>query len=403
MLNFPEGFLIGAATSSHQVEGNNHNDWSVWEKSEKRKKQLEKSGLLKKYGYENFISGKACDHYNRYEEDFDIAKSLGHNTHRFSIEWSRIEPEEGNFNQKEIEHYRDVIRALKSRGLEPFVTLWHFTFPVWIKNGWLNPRSIFYFSRYAEKIVSELGNNVKFWITINEPITYSNCMYLFEKWIHNERSIIKWIKQNRQMVEIHKEAYQKIKKINPYFQVGIAKNNCYYTRFVWWCPFEWGIAKLLRYLKNEWFLNSIKDYQDFIGLNYYFHFEINPLVFKTKIPNERKSDMGWEICPEGIYYLILDLKKYNKPIYITENGVADAKDEKRGKFIQDNLFQIERAIQDGADVRGYFHWSLLDNFEWAHGFYPKFGLIEADRKTMKRTVRQSANFVKSKIYKVESS
>ncbi len=139
-LEFPKNFYWGAATSSHQVEGNNRNDWSEWEKSGDRIKDLEKRGLIKKYGLENYISGQACDHYNRFREDFDIAKSLGHNAHRFSIEWSRVEPEEGKFDEKEIEHYRQVILALKERGIEPFVTLWHWTVPVWFaqKGGWLN-------------------------------------------------------------------------------------------------------------------------------------------------------------------------------------------------------------------------------------------------------------------------
>src|SRR3989344_4765636 len=133
---FSEGFLWGAATSAHQVEGNNHNDWTQWEK-ENAERLSKESG--EKYLPENYISGKACDHYNRYEEDFDIAKSLGHNAHRFSIEWSRVEPEEGKFNEKEIEHYRDVIRALRERGIEPFVTLWHWTVPIWFqkRGGWL--------------------------------------------------------------------------------------------------------------------------------------------------------------------------------------------------------------------------------------------------------------------------
>lgn len=167
-LEFPKNFYWGSATSAHQVEGNNHNDWTEWElKNAKRlvekARQSPPTGgwpdyILNKYPNplqeENYISGRACDHYNRFREDFDIAKSLGHNAHRFSIEWSRIEPEEGKFNEKEIEHYRQVISALKERGIEPFVSLWHWTNPIWFakRGGWLNKNSPKYFERYSNKI-----------------------------------------------------------------------------------------------------------------------------------------------------------------------------------------------------------------------------------------------------------
>jgi len=416
-LIFLKNFLWGAATSSHQVEGDNFNDWSVWENSKERKNDLEKRGLVKKHGLENFISGNVCGHYNRYEEDFNIAESLGHNAHRFSIEWSRIEPEEGKFNEQEIEHYRKVIKSLRNRGMEPFVMLWHFTLPAWLseKGGWLNEKSVFYFTRYAEKVVSALGEDVKFWTTLNEPVTYSLCMYLSEKWIYNETNIFKCIKQIKILANAHNEAYKIIKHCSPRhpesaeggrriplktgkneeIQVGIVKNNTYFSRFVWWCPFEWAIAKSLKYFKNEWFLNKIKNNTDFIGLNYFHEVKIDPTIIlpsfiRRGIGGGNLNEMGWRICPEGIYHVLKDLKKYNKPIYITENGIPDSKDEKREKFIKDHLLWTSKAVQEGADVRGYFYWSLLDNFEWAHGFWPKFGLVGINRETGERKIRPSA-------------
>ncbi|MFH0854235.1 MAG: family 1 glycosylhydrolase [bacterium] len=388
-LNFPKNFLWGAGTSSYQVEGNILNDWSEWEKSEKRKKQLEKAGVIKKYGYNNFISGQACDHYNRYEEDFEIAKLLEHNAHRFSIEWARIEPEEGKFDKKEIEHYRKVIKALRKRNIEPFVTLWHFTNPLWLKNGWLNKKAIFYFTRYVEKIVSELGDDVKFWITLNEPITYSLCMYLEQKWIYNEFNILKCARQIKSLLNAHKESYNAIKRINANLQIGIVNNNNYFSRLAWWCPFEWALAKIINYIKNEWIFNRIKNYQDFIGLNYYREIKIDP-TFGFFDKNKEKNDMGWLITGKGIYYVLMGLKKYKKPIYIMENGIPDKTDEKREEFIKNHLYYTWKAIQDGADIKGYLYWSLLDNFEWAHGFWPKFGLVEIDYRTMERRIRKSA-------------
>ncbi|MFH1175195.1 MAG: glycoside hydrolase family 1 protein [bacterium] len=431
---FPENFFWGAATSSHQVEGDNFNDWSEWENSQERRRQLEKSGMIKKYGLENFISGVACDHYNRYEEDFDIAEKLGHNAHRFSIEWSRVEPEEGKFNQEEIEHYKKAVKVLRERGMEPFITLWHFTLPIWLaeKGGWLCEKSPFYFARYAEKVVSQLGDDVKFWITINEPVVYSMMTYLSGQWPSQKKSVKKYLKALKNLAQAHIEAYKKIHglrrggvffssplggatiplslpldkgEVGGGIQVGIAKNNTYFSRRFWWCPFEWGIAKFLKYFKNDWFLEQIKDYQDFIGLNYYREVMIDPFViippflkgdkggFSSNFsPLERGvlNDMLWRICPEGIYHCLKDLKKYEKPIFITENGIPDSKDEKRAKFIEDHIFWAGKAIQEGIDLRGYFYWSLLDNFEWAHGFWPKFGLVEIDYNTLERKIRPSA-------------
>ncbi len=388
IFQFPKNFYWGSATSNYQVEGGNHNDWSEWEKenaerlakeTEKKFGHLQNWSEIKKQAQnpQNYISGRACDHYNRYEEDFDIAKSLEHSAHRFSIEWSRIEPEEGKFNEREIEHYRKVIKALRGRGIEPFITLWHWPIPIWLrdKGGWENKKVIDYFSRYAEKIVSSLKDDVKFWITINEPEIYANNSYLKGVWPPQEKSLFSYLRVVKNLIKVHRKVYRIIKTINPNSQLGIAKNNIY---FEGWQLF------LINWWWNFYFLNQIKNYQDFIGLNYYFHRRF------LKNKNEIISDLGWEIYPEGIYYVLKDLKRYNKPIYITENGVADAKDKKREKFIKEHLRYVYKAIQEGVDVRGYFYWSLLDNFECDKGFWPRFGLVEVDYKTGERKIRPSA-------------
>src|SRR3989344_7072245 len=236
-LKFPEKFYWGSASSSHQVEGNNHNDWSEWEK--KNANRLSQIAHLPDYilnNYpnplqkENYISGPACGHYNKFKEDFDIAKSLGQNAHRFSIEWSRVEPEEGKFNEKEIEHYRQVIIALKERGIEPFVTLWHWTNPIWLKNknGWQSKKIVFYFRRYVEKIVGSFANEIKFWIMLNEPEIFAANSYLRGKWPPQEKSLISYFKTTQNLIAAHKSPYKIIKKINPQAQIGIAKNNVYF-------------------------------------------------------------------------------------------------------------------------------------------------------------------------------
>ncbi|HBC58793.1 TPA: hypothetical protein DCZ14_00005, partial [Candidatus Azambacteria bacterium] len=186
---FPKGFFWGSATSAHQVEGNNVNDWSEPERqnavrlakeAKKYWRKWQQDKFPEMFNPENYISGKACDHYNRFEEDFDVAKSLGHNAHRFSVEWSRIEPEEGQFNEKEIEHYKKVVKTLRERGIEPFVTLWHWTQPLWIRDigGWENKKTIDYFVRYVEKLAASFGDGVKFWIVVNEPNIYAALGYI---------------------------------------------------------------------------------------------------------------------------------------------------------------------------------------------------------------------------------
>ncbi|MEK7149871.1 MAG: glycoside hydrolase family 1 protein [Patescibacteria group bacterium] len=398
MIKFPSGFYWGAATSSHQIEGDNRNDWVDWEKknavrlAEEAKNKWQKwqqEKFPEMFKQENYVSGIACDHYNRFEEDFNIAKSLGHNTHRFSIEWSRIEPKEGVFDEKEIEHYRNVIKALKQRNIEPFITLWHFSLPSWFatRGGWQSKKSVFYFSRYAEKVVQEFGENVKFWITLNEPEIYTGKSYLKGQWPPQKKNLFTYFLVFKNLIKAHRAAYKTIKKINPKAEIGIAKNNIYFEAYN-----NNFLNKILKFFAdwrwNFYFLNKIKNHQDFIGVNYYRHFLVNFCFLKQR--DKRVSDMGWELYPEGIYYILKDLKKYNKPVYITENGLADADDKNREWFIKEILKNVYKAIKESVDVRGYFYWSLLDNFEWDKGFWPRFGLVEIDYKTMERKIRPSA-------------
>ena len=396
---FPENFYWGSATSAHQVEGGNRNDWSEWEKAnaDRLAKEAErKFGYLSRWpdikkqaqNPQNYISGRACEHYSRYEEDFDIAKSLGHNAHRFSIEWSRIEPEEGKWDEKEIEHYRSVIRALRSRGLEPFVTLWHWTIPLWLrdKGGVKSKKFPKYFSIYAERIVKELPN-VKFWITLNEPEIYSAQSYLKGIWPPQKKCLYSYLRTFMNLIWAHRKAYRAIKKISPDAQVGIAKNNIYFEAYQN-KPANYFLKKCADFWWNNLFLYKIWFCLDFIGLNHYFHNRIDYGFNKNE--NKKISDMGWELYPEGIYHVLNDLKKYGKPIYITENGLADARDVNREWYIKETLSNVHKAIREGVDARGYFYWSLLDNFEWDKGFWPRFGLVEINYKTMERKIRHSA-------------
>ena len=383
-LKFPQGFFWGTATSAHQVEGGNVNDWSKWEKKNAERLAKKAGNYWQKWQQKkfpemfepaNYISGRASDHYHRFKEDFDIAQSLSHNAHRFSIEWSRVEPKEGKFDKKEIEHYWQILLALKKRNLEPFVTLWHFTLPIWLakKDGWLNPRAPYYFDRYVKIVSENLFEQVNFWITLNEPLVYASDSYLKGVWPPQKKSFLGFLKIIKNLIKAHQLTYRSLHLVDLGCQVGIAKNNIYFKN-----------NPLFKYFWNEYFLNKIKSEQEFIGLNYYFFHRF----FKEK--QLLSSDMDWQIYPKGIYYLLSDLRKYNKPIYITENGLADAKDKKRAKFIKDNLYWVLQAIKKGIDIRGFFYWSLLDNFEWDKGFWPRFGLVEMDYRTLERRIRPSA-------------
>lgn len=405
-MNFPKDFYWGASTSAHQVEGGNRNDWTEWEKENSAR--LAKEALTKLYPdhvlndfpgplrRENYVSGASVDHYNRYEEDFDIAKSLEHNAHRFSIEWSRIEPERGRFDEREIEHYRRVIQALKKRGIEPFVTLWHWTNPIWIRDigGWENKETINYFIRYAEKVAVSLGGEVRFWLTVNEPETFARHGYLmFCGRPQVKKSIFKYFRVLKNVLKAHEKTYSAIKKLNKNFQVGFTESLVYFESYDYW-PHNLLLTNMLEWARNNPFLHQFAEHSDFIGLQYYFHSRIR-LSSKSQWgiqfnENKQVSDMGWEIYPEGIYKVLNNLAKHKKPIFITENGLADTKDSKRARFIEDHLKWIYRAVKEGIDVRGYFYWSLLDNFEWQSGFWPRFGLVAVDHKTMERKIRKSA-------------
>jgi beta-glucosidase len=365
---FPKDFLWGASTSAYQVEGGiENNDWA----------QAAREGKFPP-------AGKACDHYNRFEEDFTLARTLGHNAHRFSIEWARIEPREGEFDAQAIEHYRQVLVSLRQHGLEPFVNLWHYTVPVWFaeRGGFEHKDAEKVFARYCSYVVQQLGSEAKFWLTLNEPMVFASGAYLRGKWPPFQRNFFMFMKIQSCLVSAHNQAYDAIKAIAPHTQIGIAKNNMYFASDGWW----WNdIAKyFMDWFWNERFLNAIDSHQDFIGLNHYFYKKFGK---KEKLP---QSDRGWDIFPEAIYHCIMELTKYHKPIYISEHGIADAADTKRGDFITNYLRFVKRAIDEGAPVRGYFHWSLLDNFELEEGFTKKFGLIALDPSTLDRTIRPSA-------------
>jgi len=372
-LKFPEGFLWGAASASYQVEGGIYNnDWA---------KGADEGKVPQ--------AGKSSDHYNLYEKDFDIAKSLGQNCQRISVEWSRIEPVEGRFDQNEIMHYRKVLKALNDRGLKPFLTLWHFTLPQWFseKGGFESKEAPEIFSRYCAFVVSQLDDLCSNFSTMNEPMVISGIGYHRGKWPPFKKSKIKAYKVINNLIRSHNLSYQKIKTENKSLDINFVKHNINFVSD--WKPWNKIICAFANFFWNHRFIKKTIKNSDSIGINYYTS---RFFGIKNNVP---KNDMGWSLNPEGLGDVLLDLKKYNKPIYITEAGIADKKDHYRAEYIKGLVKSVHRAIQDDLDVRGFMYWSILDNFEWAEGYEPRFGLVEVDYKTLERKIRPSAYVYKT--------
>jgi beta-glucosidase len=342
-----------------------------------------------------YASGSACEHYIRYEDDFDLLAELGHTAHRISIEWARIEPQPGEFDSSQIQHYADVLKSLKSRGMTTYATLHHFTNPEWFARmgGWMSAEAPALFERYAACVAEPLAPYVDYWLTFNEPTTVPMQGYLAGEWPpHIRRAPLKALRAIDTQATAHVRAYREIHRLVPGAVVG------YTGAFVNWrpinarSPIHRGLVSLLRYFTNHRFGDRVREATDIVGVQYYFTLPVGWLPRRPgTIAGAEKTDIGWDITPSGLYDVVTDAwRRYRKPIHVTENGLADADDSRRERFIRSHLRELRRAMDDGADVRGYLYWSLLDNFEWAFGYSPRFGLVEVDYETQRRSIRPSA-------------
>ncbi len=414
---FPKHFFWGASTASHQVEGGTVNQWSEWElanakvlaqTAHQQLSQLPKWHKVKSRAEDpsNYVSGKGVEHYSRYEEDFDIAQSLGLSAFRFGIEWSRLEPEEGQWDEEAIAHYKQYILALRKRGLEPFLNIWHWTVPVWFSNkgGFKNKENLKYFDLFVSKVAEEFVDDINYVITLNEPNVYAAFGYGTGYWPPQEKNWLSFMRVYYNLVHAHRRAYKILKTKKPSLQIGIAAQLANIQAKRPHNLFHEMSTKWMRYYWNWWFLLRIKKHQDFVGFNYYFT-DYYTGMLKRKNPEVPKSDLGWYMEPEGLYPLLLRVwARFKMPIYVTENGLADENDEYRRWWIEETIVAMERAISEGVDLRGYFHWSLLDNFEWAFGWWPKFGLVAVDRENdMKRTIRPSAKWFAKRVKDIRNS
>lgn len=410
---FPKNFLWGASIAAHQVEGDNNNQWTAWESENAKSLAANAEGKNKKFeswrrirndaiNPENYISGKSTDHYNLYKNDFYLLKEMNMNSFRFSIEWSRIEPEDGVWDQSQIEFYRNYINELKARDVEPVVTLFHFTLPIWFakKGGFEKRSNVKYFVRFAEKVMSELGSNIRIIITINEPEVYAVQSYLRKDWPPAVCNIFKFWSVLNNLIYAHQCVSELVHKMDKDCQVSIAKNSVYIHESGN-SYFGKVIASTMRYLQDDYILKRVVRHSDFIGLNYYVSLDVAGL--KVLGVGDKKSDLQWGMQPSDIQFVLERLyKKYHKPIIITENGLADATDMNRKWWISETITAIQKAMKNGVKLDGYLHWSLLDNFEWSYGKWPRFGLIEVDYKTSERKIRSSALWFGDVIKKIRN-
>ncbi|MFY9588231.1 MAG: glycoside hydrolase family 1 protein [Actinomycetota bacterium] len=413
-LTFPDGFLWGAATSAHQIEGGNSNsDWWEHERAPGTNAQ-EPSGL-------------ACDSYNRFGEDWALAASSGMNAVRFSIEWARIEPSPGEFSTAALDHYRDVIGTARDRGLTTSVTLHHFTNPLWFARGggWDSAEAPEAFARYAKTASSALGDLLQIVNTINEPSVLAVVGHVMGYFPPRIQDIPTSHRVTVNLLRAHAAAAEQIHAGSD-AQAGLALSVMEYVPIEdtpagrrardymrhWWAG-AWidavrdGRTTGLEIPDEE--IHGLKAASDFVGIQYYTCLMVGTgaeggasarLPEQAPIPDipedvrtgARRTQMHWAWHPEGFGRVIDEVAEAGLPMYITENGIATADDGERVEFVDLHLRQVHAAIERGRDVRGYFYWSLLDNFEWNEGYGPTFGLIAVDRSTMERSPKPSLSW-----------
>ncbi|HSN77943.1 MAG TPA: family 1 glycosylhydrolase [Anaerolineae bacterium] len=413
-LTFPSHFLWGTATAPVQNEGSfRESSWWAWERRPAAIRNGDRSGI-------------GCDWWANAEADFDLARSIGHNALRLGVEWSRIQPQEGAVDEAALARYRQMLHGLRARSIEPMLTLHHFSAPMWFvrRGGWRNPAAPAIFGRFVDLVADALGDLVTLWITINEPMVYVRDGFLDGARPPGHSGLPNALRAARHLLLGHGAAYEAIHRRRSDALVGIANHIAHFDPAQ---PDRGGDragARLLDWLFNGWKLAaqtsgrigppyglgalpqpSLVDSIDFLGLNYYSRIQVryarggrNEFVAWQMVPLDEtveRSDAGLdgfmgEIYPEGMGRALRRLADYGKPIYITENGVADHSDRLRTRFIVSHLAAVQRAIAAGVDVRGYFHWTLVDNFEWSEGWQWRFGLVEMDPATQARRPRPSA-------------
>ncbi|MCL2784726.1 MAG: glycoside hydrolase family 1 protein [Propionibacteriaceae bacterium] len=384
---------LGVATAATQIEGGNADtNWHRWAGRE---------GTIK----DGSTPARAADHWNRVSQDISLLAQLGIRHYRMGLEWARIEPEEGVFNEAAIAHYRDEVAALRAAGITPLVTLHHFNNPGWLeeRGAWTRDDTVPIFLRYVKRMVTELSEWVDEWITINEPNVYATQGYVFGDWPPGKKSITQAMTVMSHLAQAHIRAYNIIHAISANAKVGVAQHLRVFDPANPYNPLDLVGAKGMAHLFQGAILRAMSigrfpvplkgaadidagKYYDFIGINYYTRSWVTGISEGTR-PNSPVNDLGWEIYPDGLARVLrMVARAYPGPIYITENGTPDATDYFRGRFLFDHLSAL---MGSGVEVERYYHWCFTDNWEWIEGEEPRFGLVGLDYETQERTVRQS--------------
>nr|BBH95223.1 beta-glucosidase [Thermogemmatispora argillosa] len=414
-LQFPEGFLWGTASSAHQCEGGNlNNQWYRWEQ-QGRTLTGERSEA-------------AANWWQQAERDFELAEQMENNALRLSLEWSRIEPEMGHWNESALERYRVLLSDLRRRHMTPLVTLHHFTDPLWFaeRGGFAREENIRYFVRFVRFVVARLRDLCSFWLTINEPNVYAFLGYLTGEFPPGERAVLRALRVLRNLMAAHVQAFYAIRELQPEGQIGYCLNYRPLDPASPWSPLDRAVASLQDKFYNRVALQLAEGQhlpwplslalpavpraagaRDYHGINYYTRdlVRFDPgrpaELFGRRFPrpgapmqDPGRAGYFGEIYPEGLYRVLHQVYRStrgNKPLYVTEHGLNDREDRHRPRAILEHLAMLHRAIRDGLPVRGYFHWTLVDNFEWNEGWGAHFGLIELNPQTQERRPRPSAS------------
>ena len=376
---FPDGFLWGTATAAHQVEGGNwNNDWWAWEHNPL-------SPCVEP-------SGDAIDHYHRYPDDIALLAELGFGTYRFSIEWSRIEPEDGEFSNAALDHYRRMCATCQEHGITPIVTFHHFTSPRWVSHlgGWAEPDTADRFARFCGRATEALGDLIGWGCTLNEPNIVATAGYLTGDFPPGRHDSALRRAVNDVFIVGHRKAVESIKSGPGDFPVGLCLAMSDYQ------PVDGGEAMVERIRRNmqDVYLEAARG-DDFMGVQTYSRDRVGPEGIVPPPEGAELTLMGYEFWPEALEATLREAwaKTDGTPLLVTENGIGTADDTRRVEYYERALQGVRRALDDGLDIRGYTAWSAFDNFEWALGYRPTFGIIAVDRSTQERTPKPSAHLL----------
>jgi beta-glucosidase len=378
MIEFPDGFVWGTATAAHQTEGGNwNNDWWMWEHNPE-------SPCVEP-------SGDAIDHFWRYPSDIALLAELGFGAYRFSLEWSRIEPEEGEFSRNALDHYRRMIASCRDHGLLPVVTYHHFTTPRWAvaDGGWEDAVTAERFARFCERAAAHLGDETGMACTLNEPNIVSLMGHYLGVFPPGTRDLGAYDRANQTVIRAHRLAYDAIKSGPGDAPVGLTLSMQDFQAV----PGGEDRMNEARERMEDVFLEAARG-DDYLGAQMYSRLRWGPDGIMGPEAGVRTTLMGYEFWPQALEATVRRAAEVAQvPIYVTENGIGTDDDRQRIEYITEALHGVRRCLDDGIDLRGYFCWSAMDNFEWALGYKPTFGLIAVDRETQERTPRPSAHWL----------